>query len=616
MRKFRFAAGVLLGTAVCISSALGELYRVDQILAKHMKAMGGKSVLANLTSMMREAKVEAGGLVGSSTTWVLPPDRTRNEIHIGVLEQVTCFDGKDQWTIDANGMLTIGDEDARKEAVTQAVIDGFDYMFPDSTLKVRYLDREGEFGRSFIVLEVLPAEGVPAKLWIDEQTWLLAKSEVSAGGLTTVKEYADYSAVNGLMVPHRIRMTIPEMQQEFNFDIHTVKVNEYVDERLFVLHQPPAHDYIIADGDHTPPIPFDFVYDHIYLRGRINGEGPFTFLLDSGAGVSVIDASLAQRLGLTPAGEFKATGIGGYAGMALVQVDSINLDGMGLYGQVIVAMEPSEMISRYTGRRIDLILGYDCLSRFATEIRFSDHTVIFHEPANFAAPAGYSFLSCSYSSRVPVTDVWLEDVKGRLILDTGSGSSVDLSEPFVRQHGLKKGRDRLFESELHGVGGPARIVVGRMRHISLGPYLMDNAVVGFAENAHSGVLASSEFDGIVGTEVLRRFDLIFDYTGGRVALKPNDAFEEEFRTGKSGLKLQLGEGGRIIVAGAVPGSPAEYLHIEPGSELVEIAGHKARDIGLGGIRDILRGEDGTEVEIKLLFENKARVETLTLRTYY
>lgn len=610
-----FVKFVCMGVFVWAICSGAEAYRVDQILSKHMKAMGGSAVISHLASVVREARVEAGGLQGTSTTWILPPNRTRNRMKVGVLDQTSCFDGEYQWTIDANGMLSIGDEEAGESGLTEALIDGLSYMFPDSTLRVRYLDREGELGRSFLVLQMQPRGGIPAKLWIDEQTWLLAKTEVASGGLTVIREYSDYSEVEGLMVPHRIRMQIPEMQQGFEFFVHTVKVNEYVDERLFVRKKPPVHDYVIAAGKKTAPIGFTFSNDHIYLKGFINGEGPFDFLLDSGAGASVIDAGLAKRLYLEPAGEFKATGVGGFAGMSLVQVDSINLEGLGLYGQVIVAMEPSELLVRYAGRPVALILGYDCLSRFATEIRFSEATVTFHEAEGFAAPAGYSFLSCSFGSRVPVLGAQVEDVRGRFILDTGSGSSIDCSEPFIKRTGLKKGR-RLIESELHGVGGPVRILVGRAKHVSIGPYLMGDAVVGFAENARAGVLSSEEYDGIIGNEVLRRFDLIFDYEGNRVAFRKNSSFEDEFRTGKSGLKLELSEDGRIIVAGNVPGSPADEAQIEPGSQLLEIAGRRARDLGLGGIREIMRGPEGTEVTLEVSHGGEIREVTLKLRTYY
>lgn len=615
MRSSRFVKFVSVGVFLWAICSGAETYRVDQILSKHVKAMGGSAVISNLTSMVREARVEAGGLQGTSTTWILPPNRTRNRIKMGVLDQTSCFDGEYQWTIDANGMLSIGDEEARKAGLTEALIDGLSYVFPDSTLRVRYLGREGELGRSFLVLQILPGNGVPAKLWIDEQTWLLAKTELASGGLTAIREYSDYSKIQGLMVPHRIRMQIPEMEQGFDFFVHTVKVNEYVDERLFLRKKRPVHDYVIAAGKQTAPIGFEFLNDHIYLKGFINGEGPFDFLLDSGAGASVIDAGLAKRLHLEPAGEFKATGVGGFAGMSLVQVDSINLEGLGLYGQVIVAMEPSELLARYADRPVALILGYDCLSRFATEIRFSEATVTFHEAEGFAAPAGYSFLSCSFGSRVPVLQARVEDVRGRFILDTGSGSSIDLSEPFIKRTGLKKER-RLFESELHGFGGPVKIMVGRVRHISLGPYLMENAVAGFAENARSGVLSSEEYDGIIGNEVLRRFDLIFDYAGERLAIKPNPSFEEPFRTAKSGMMLELSEDGRIIVARNVPYTPADEAQIEPGSELLEVAGQRTSELGLGGIREIMRGPDDTEVQVKLLYKGEVRVATLKLRTYY
>lgn len=51
-------------------------------------------------------------------------------------------------------------------------------------------------------------------------------------------------------------------------------------------------------------VPFQFYRHEVLIQVTINGQGPFPMLLDTGTNSSVIDLSLAQRLGLalTPAG--------------------------------------------------------------------------------------------------------------------------------------------------------------------------------------------------------------------------------------------------------------------------------------------------------------------------
>jgi S1-C subfamily serine protease len=144
---------------------------------------------------------------------------------------------------------------------------------------------------------------------------------------------------------------------------------------------------------------------------------------------------------------------------------------------------------------------------------------------------------------------------------------------------------------------------------------MQNVSVGFAEDASNGFFTSGVLDGIIGTEILRRFDLIFDYPAGRLALKPTDALEDDFRFGKSGLKLRV-EPGSITVIDVVPGSPAEEAMIEPGSALVTVDGQSTNMIGMDGLREIFTRPDGTEIEVMTSKNGQPRTSVLKLRTYY
>ena len=53
--------------------------------------------------------------------------------------------------------------------------------------------------------------------------------------------------------------------------------------------------------------------DRIWVPATIGGEGPFRFILDTGAAVSGIAIPLAKRLGLRGIGHVRMNGIGGIA---------------------------------------------------------------------------------------------------------------------------------------------------------------------------------------------------------------------------------------------------------------------------------------------------------------
>lgn len=607
------------GILTCVLVAAGllrgaEIYRVDQILTRHLKATGGEALISRLASIEYTARVRAGALVGSATVKVVPPERIRYELELGVINEVSCYNGREQWVIDGNGTLSIGDEATRMEMASEALLAGLQYMFPDTALRVRFLERVGELDRSFLVLEVQAPQALPVKLWIDERTWLLAKAQIAPQGLTVEYEYDDYRSVDGLMLPFHIRKSVPQFNEEREFTVQDAKINQPVDERLFIAQVPPREEYVFSSGASSSQ-PFELDMGMVYFSGEINGQGPFDFIFDSQAEYSAIDSRAAIRLGLGEVSIAGQTTVEGYEELPLVRLDSINFQGLALYGQVIASLDHDRVVKRYPGRTPAVVLGYDILSRFVPELRFSDNTLVFTERKGYAAAAGYSFIECDYRDHFPIVSGFIDDMPARLVISTSSLGTLDLSEYFVKRHNLMKTR-MTFASELHSYQTNARMFMARIKLLSIGPFEFENPPVALAQNATWGILASDRYDGIVGTEILRRFDMAFDYQGARIAIRTNDAFKDEYLTAKSGLEIAYQEDGKIIVVKAIPGSPAESAQIEPGSELVEIDGQNVRNLGAENLRRILTGPEMTELEIKTLKGGQTRISKLTLKTYY
>src|SRR5690348_8531699 len=61
----------------------------------------------------------------------------------------------------------------------------------------------------------------------------------------------------------------------------------------------PAPDFNIAGGRDSAVVPFELVDDRIFVKVRLNGQGPFNFIFDTGSG-AVLRPELARQLGLQP----------------------------------------------------------------------------------------------------------------------------------------------------------------------------------------------------------------------------------------------------------------------------------------------------------------------------
>jgi predicted aspartyl protease len=112
---------------------------------------------------------------------------------------------------------------------------------------------------------------------------------------------------------------------------------------------------------------------------HVNGEGPFDFVLDTGATLTCVSEETAERLALPerPAAGI-GVGIGGSGRLRLVEVDSLRLGGAAAEGlpACLLDLAHTEVI----GVRIDGLLGLNFLSNFLVTLDF-EREVVRLEPA-------------------------------------------------------------------------------------------------------------------------------------------------------------------------------------------------------------------------------------------
>src|SRR5690606_17959428 len=86
----------------------------------------------------------------------------------------------------------------------------------------------------------------------------------------------------------------------------------------------------------------------IYLRGRVNGRET-DLLLDSGAGMTVLDRAFAASAGLEAAGAVAARGTGGVTEAGVLDAVTIELGELALGPMAAAVLDLSE-IERKSGR--------------------------------------------------------------------------------------------------------------------------------------------------------------------------------------------------------------------------------------------------------------------------
>jgi len=292
-----------------------------------------------------------------------------------------------------------------------------------------------------------------------------------------------------------------------------------------------------AEGGASVPLTVSVVAGQVAesVNVCIGNQGPYPFILDTGAGQSTIDAGLAHRLHLASAGpatEFAGVGCTGTA--QPVSVDSWSLDGIPLSAQQLTAATLPQMGG--PGEPVGL-LGSDVWSRFgAIRINFGPGTLVLPGPEGaplaqsspFTGPLGpvpATLTQGQSGTTVPLTvtpapgDVSLSvsvrfggGARRDFVVDTGSSQTV-VSSGVARAESLASTDLAQRQSTVCSV-----ITVPLVRS---GPW----SVPGLA--LHPQLIGSTNFGtislsgtlGLLGSDQLRRYGwVILDYSGGQMVL--------------------------------------------------------------------------------------------------
>jgi len=117
----------------------------------------------------------------------------------------------------------------------------------------------------------------------------------------------------------------------------------------------------------------------ILLPMQVNGDGPFKFILDTGAGTSLLSSDLAKKLNLKIISTKEGQSAGGKISVSLAKVDSLAI-GQAKLDDLDVGIVDLSHIGKAIGTRIDGDVGYNFLKHFRIAIDYHDCEIRFDEP--------------------------------------------------------------------------------------------------------------------------------------------------------------------------------------------------------------------------------------------
>ena len=336
---------------------------------------------------------------------------------------------------------------------------------------------------------------------------------------------------------------------------------------------------VYAQEEFIPPpsqplatVPFSLAAESvILLKGVLVGTpDTLNFILDTGSSGISLDSTTANALGFVP--EESDINIRGIAGVR--QAKFLYDKKLGLNGFVVdnlnFHINDYEFLSYVYGARIDGVIGYSLLSRYILKINYDDQEITICSQGTMKYPRGGHLLR-PFIRTLPVHSAQLKDhrkIRSRFLLDIGAGLSLVLSKDFETDSSIIRKKRKRFPIEAHGVGGKLDMEMTLMKDFRLGPYRFRNVPTMVFEDEFN-VTSYPYLGGLIGNQILKRFNLIVNYQRREIHLKPNTLYREPFEYSYSGMELYYIDG-NITIGSVVKGSPADAAGLAEGDIVVAV----------------------------------------------
>ena len=309
----------------------------------------------------------------------------------------------------------------------------------------------------------------------------------------------------------------------------------------------------------------------VILRAQLD-DFPDTlhFILDTGSSGISLDSATAAYFKLVPeASDRTIRGIAGIKKVGFLYNRKLRFPNLTVDSLNFHVNDYSVLTSVY-GEQIDGIIGFSLLSRYIIKIDYDSLRIDICSKGTIKYPRG-GYLFKPILSTLPVQVARIKDEtqhQSRFLHDIGAGVCLMLSQDFVDDSVLLQKKRKLWPKDGEGIGGKIRMNLTIVKELKLGPYRFRNIPTYIFEDAFN-VTSYPYLGGLIGNDILRRFNVIFNYPKRDIHMVPNSHFRDPFDYSYSGIELYY-INGQIEMGTVAEGSPAEIAGIKEGDIVVAV----------------------------------------------
>ncbi|WP_345189394.1 aspartyl protease family protein [Algibacter agarivorans] len=312
--------------------------------------------------------------------------------------------------------------------------------------------------------------------------------------------------------------------------------------------------FVIQNKKQSDKIKFKLINNLVVIPVEINGV-TLSFILDTGVSKPIIFnfLNVADTLKIKDTEKIYLRGLGeGESVEALKSRNNIFKigDAIKLNQDLYAVFNNKLNFASKLGIPVHGIIGFDLFRDLIIEINYSSGYL------KLTVPEVFKYKSCKKCERFNLefyngkpyinAEVKIEERKipVKLLIDSGGSDALWLFEN--DSLGIKSSNNFFVDFLGHGLSGSVYGKRSKVNAFFLKSFTLKNANVAFPDS--TSVLFAKQIknrNGSLSGNMLKRFDVVFDYQKAMVTLKKNRHFKEKFSHNKSGIELEH-DGVRLV----------------------------------------------------------------------
>jgi Aspartyl protease/PDZ domain len=309
----------------------------------------------------------------------------------------------------------------------------------------------------------------------------------------------------------------------------------------------------------------------IIVKARINDfKDSLNFILDTGSGGISLDSQTVDALKLPVKPSDKTIrSIAGMRKVSFTYNNTLQLPGLSV-DSLNFHINDYDILASVYGERVDGIIGYSFLNRYIVKIDYDSLKVYVYSKGSMKYPkGGYLLKPLLVNLLIQTARITDQDDRiARFYFDTGAGLCLLLSNDFVQDSTLFSAKRKKVITQVEGLGGKKQMMLTTVKDFRLGPYRF-RRVPAYVFDDEFNVTSYPYLGGLIGNDLLRRFNVILNYEKRDVYIIPNTHFHDLFDYSYTGLNFYL-VNNEIVITDIMKDSPAEAAGFKPDDIIVAV----------------------------------------------